>query len=48
MKRLFATTLLLAAIATPLQAQGLEFSGGVNFSKLSGDDIQRIRGRVLI
>ena len=40
MKKMFATTLLLAAIAPPLQAQGLEFSGGVTFSKLSGEAIQ--------
>lgn len=40
MKKMFATTLLLAAMATPLKGQGLEFSGGVNFAKLSGADIQ--------
>lgn len=39
MKKLLAVTLLLAASALPLQAQGLEFSAGVNFAKLSGDDI---------
>lgn len=37
-------TLLLAALiaggAAPVSAQGLEFSGGVNFAKLSGADIQ--------
>ncbi len=39
MKQLLGVSLLMVACALPLQAQGIEFSGGVNFAKLSGDDI---------
>lgn len=40
MKKTLVLAALLAAGTVPVQAQGLEFSGGVNFAKLSGADIQ--------
>jgi Outer membrane protein beta-barrel domain len=40
MRRSFAVVALLAVTAVPVRAQGLEFSGGVNFSELSGDAIR--------
>ena len=40
MKRLGAAVVLTAAMSMPIQAQGIEFSGGVNFAKLSSDAIQ--------
>lgn len=40
MKRLSAILAVLAVTAVPLHAQGIELSGGVNFSKLSSDGIQ--------
>ncbi len=40
MRRSFAVVALLAFTAVPVRAQGLEFSGGVNFSELSGDAIR--------
>lgn len=40
MRRLGAAVALTAALSTPIQAQGIEFSGGVNFAKLSSDAIQ--------
>ena len=39
-RRLSVAVVALALYAAPAFAQGLEFSGGVNFAKLSGDDIQ--------
>jgi len=39
MKKALVIVALLAISAVPVRAQGLEFSGGVNFAKLSGDDI---------
>ena len=39
MKRLSAVLAMLAFTAMPVHGQGLEFSGGVNFSSLSGDAI---------
>lgn len=39
MKKLSAVAMMLAVTAMPVNAQGLEFSGGVNFSKLSGDAV---------
>jgi hypothetical protein len=36
----FALVLALAVTAVPAHGQGLELSGGVNFSKLSGDAVQ--------
>jgi hypothetical protein len=40
MNRILVGVLALAVSAAPLEAQGLEFSGGVNLSQLSGDAIQ--------
>jgi len=40
MKKLSAVALVLALTAMPVHGQGLEFSGGVNFSNLSGESIQ--------
>ena len=40
MKRLGAAFALTAALSTPIQAQGIEFSNDVNFAKLSSDAIQ--------
>ncbi len=40
LRKLAVATIAFTVWGAPLQAQGLEFSGGVNFSKLSGDDIQ--------
>jgi len=40
MKKTLLLAALVAVSAAPVQAQGLEFSGGVNFAKLSGSDIQ--------
>lgn len=39
MKKALVVVFLLATSAAPARAQGLEFSGGVNFAKLSGEDI---------
>jgi hypothetical protein len=39
----FALVLALAVTAVPAHGQGLELSGGVNFSKLSGDAVQAAR-----
>jgi hypothetical protein len=40
MNRVLVGMLALAVSAAPIEAQGIEFSGGVNFSQLSGDAIQ--------
>ena len=40
MKRTFALTIGLALAAQSVSGQGLEFSGGANFSKLNSADIQ--------
>lgn len=39
MKSMFAIIVAAGLSAAPLHAQGLEFSGGVNFSNLSGDAV---------
>lgn len=39
MRKSFVLVFLLASGASPVMGQGLEFSGGVNFAKLSGDAI---------
>jgi len=39
-RKSFVLVALLALSAAPVRAQGLEFSGGVNFSKLSGEAVQ--------
>ncbi len=40
MRKLFAVAALFALSTAPVHAQGLEFSGGVNISELSGDAIE--------
>lgn len=35
-KNVFVIATMMAFTTAPVQAQGLEFSGGVNFSELSG------------
>ncbi len=43
MRRAFALVALFALTAVPVRGQGLEFSGGVNISELSGDAVREAR-----
>ncbi len=46
MKRLFVLLAVFSLSAAPAHAQGLEFSGGVNFSKLSRKGVEDAARRV--